>query len=84
MASGSSSARAAAPRRARSPPTPARRTRIATATIILDGKRTDVPVAEGEAVLDAALRAGLDLPWSPARAACAAPAAHACSKAMSR
>jgi ring-1,2-phenylacetyl-CoA epoxidase subunit PaaE len=34
------------------------------ATIILDGKRTDVPVGEGEAVLDAALRAGLDLPYA--------------------
>ena len=34
------------------------------ATVILDGKRTDVPVAEGEAVLDAALRAGLDLPYA--------------------
>ena len=36
----------------------------AIATIILDGTSTDVPVAEGEAVLDAALRAGLDLPFS--------------------
>lgn len=36
----------------------------ATAAIILDGARTEVPVAEGEAVLDAALRAGLDLPFS--------------------
>ncbi len=36
----------------------------ATASIILDGTRTEVPVAEGEAVLDAALRAGLDLPFS--------------------
>jgi ring-1,2-phenylacetyl-CoA epoxidase subunit PaaE len=34
------------------------------ATVILDGKRTDVPVADGEAVLDAALRAGLDLPYA--------------------
>jgi ring-1,2-phenylacetyl-CoA epoxidase subunit PaaE len=34
------------------------------ATVILDGKRRDVPVAEGEAVLDAALRAGLDLPYA--------------------
>ncbi len=34
------------------------------ATVILDGKRTDVPVAEDEAVLDAALRAGLDLPYA--------------------
>jgi ring-1,2-phenylacetyl-CoA epoxidase subunit PaaE len=36
----------------------------ATAAVVLDGKRTEVPVAEGEAVLDAALRAGLDLPFS--------------------
>jgi ring-1,2-phenylacetyl-CoA epoxidase subunit PaaE len=34
------------------------------ATVILDGKRTDVPVEAGEAVLDAALRAGLDLPYA--------------------
>jgi ring-1,2-phenylacetyl-CoA epoxidase subunit PaaE len=34
------------------------------ATVILEGKRTDVPVAAGEAVLDAALRAGLDLPYA--------------------
>ena len=36
----------------------------AVAAVILDGARTEVPVAEGEAVLDAALRAGLDLPFS--------------------
>ena len=36
----------------------------ATATVILDGIRTEVPVAQDEAVLDAALRAGLDLPFS--------------------
>ncbi len=36
----------------------------AVATLIADGKRSDVPVAEGEAVLDAALRAGLDLPFA--------------------
>ena len=36
----------------------------AVATIVVDGIRTDVPVAEGEAVIDAALRAGLDLPYS--------------------
>lgn len=36
----------------------------AIATIIHDGATHDVPVAEGETVLDAALRAGLDLPWS--------------------
>jgi ring-1,2-phenylacetyl-CoA epoxidase subunit PaaE len=37
---------------------------FATATIVHDGTATDIPLAEGEAVLDAALRAGLDLPWS--------------------
>lgn len=36
----------------------------ATADIVLDGSRLAVPVAEGEAILDAALRAGLDLPFS--------------------
>jgi ring-1,2-phenylacetyl-CoA epoxidase subunit PaaE len=35
-----------------------------TAALIIDGTRTDVPVADGEAVLDAALRAGLDLPYA--------------------
>eukprot|EP01037_Dinobryon_pediforme_P002758 gene2758-2798_t len=34
------------------------------ASIIVDGKRREVPVADGEAVLDAALRAGLDLPFA--------------------
>ncbi len=37
---------------------------FATATIIHDGKLNEVPVAEGEAVLEAGLRAGLNLPWS--------------------
>jgi ring-1,2-phenylacetyl-CoA epoxidase subunit PaaE len=37
---------------------------VAVATIIHDGARREVPVAEGETVLDAALRAGMDLPWS--------------------
>jgi ring-1,2-phenylacetyl-CoA epoxidase subunit PaaE len=36
----------------------------ATAEIILDGSRHSFPVAEGEAIVDAALRAGLDLPYS--------------------
>jgi ring-1,2-phenylacetyl-CoA epoxidase subunit PaaE len=36
----------------------------ATATIIHDGIATEIAMAQGEAVLDAALRAGLDLPWS--------------------
>ena len=37
---------------------------VAVATIIHDGATHDVAVAAGETVLDAALRAGLDLPWS--------------------
>jgi ring-1,2-phenylacetyl-CoA epoxidase subunit PaaE len=36
----------------------------AVASLIIDGKRREVPVAEGEAILDAALRAGLDLPFA--------------------
>lgn len=36
----------------------------AVASLIIDGKRRDVPVAEGEAILDAALRAGVDLPYA--------------------
>jgi ring-1,2-phenylacetyl-CoA epoxidase subunit PaaE len=36
----------------------------ATAALIIDGKRREVPVAEGEAILDAALRAGMDLPFA--------------------
>lgn len=37
---------------------------VARATLILDGAATEVPVAGGETVLEAGLRAGLDLPWS--------------------
>ena len=37
---------------------------FATAVIVSDGVRTAVPVMEGEPILDAALRAGLDLPYS--------------------
>ena len=36
----------------------------ATASLVVDGKRSEVPVTEGETVLDAALRAGLDLPYA--------------------
>lgn len=36
----------------------------AVASLIIDGKRREVPVAEGEAILDAALRAGVDLPFA--------------------
>ncbi len=34
------------------------------AALILDGKRSEIPVADDEAVLDAALRAGMDLPYA--------------------
>ena len=37
---------------------------FATAALVVDGRRAEVPVAEGESVLDAALRAGLDLPYA--------------------
>ena len=36
----------------------------AVASLIVDGKRKDVPMADGETVLDAALRAGMDLPYA--------------------
>src|ERR1700756_1646995 len=36
----------------------------AMASLIIDGKRREVPVAEGEAILDAALRVGMDLPFA--------------------
>jgi len=36
----------------------------AHAALIIDGKRREVPVAEGEAILDAALRSGVDLPFA--------------------
>jgi ring-1,2-phenylacetyl-CoA epoxidase subunit PaaE len=36
----------------------------AFAALIIDGKRREVPVADGEAILDAALRAGMDLPFA--------------------
>jgi ring-1,2-phenylacetyl-CoA epoxidase subunit PaaE len=36
----------------------------AIASLIIDGKRREVPVADGEAILDAALRAGMDLPFA--------------------
>jgi ring-1,2-phenylacetyl-CoA epoxidase subunit PaaE len=34
------------------------------AALTVDGKRREVPVAEGESILDAALRAGMDLPYA--------------------
>jgi ring-1,2-phenylacetyl-CoA epoxidase subunit PaaE len=39
-------------------------TPFAVARLTADGRSREVPVAEGEAVLDAALRAGMDLPYA--------------------
>jgi ring-1,2-phenylacetyl-CoA epoxidase subunit PaaE len=50
------------PRRKPAPPDVA--APFAVASLIADGRRTEVSVAEGESVLDAALRAGLDLPYA--------------------
>src|SRR5207237_1161032 len=36
----------------------------AIASLIIDGKRREVPVAANESILDAALRAGMDLPFA--------------------
>lgn len=36
----------------------------AVATVISEGVRTEIPVAEGEAIIDAAIRAGRNLPYS--------------------
>jgi len=46
------------------PKGPAAEASAARATLIVDGKTAEVPVASGETVLEAALRAGLDLPYS--------------------
>jgi ring-1,2-phenylacetyl-CoA epoxidase subunit PaaE len=46
------------------PPPIAAQQAACIASLVVDGARTDVPVAAGEAVLDAALRAGLDLPYA--------------------
>jgi ring-1,2-phenylacetyl-CoA epoxidase subunit PaaE len=43
------------------PPTAAPK---AIATVISEGLRTDIPVSEGEAIIDAAIRAGRNLPYS--------------------
>jgi ring-1,2-phenylacetyl-CoA epoxidase subunit PaaE len=42
----------------------------AFASLVIDGKRREVPVAEGEAILDAALRAGIDLPFACKQGMC--------------
>lgn len=46
------------------PPAPAAAPAVARVAITLDGLTREVPVAAGETVLEAGLRAGLDLPWS--------------------
>ena len=46
------------------PPAPADDASGRVAALIVDGKRREVGVAEGESVLDAALRAGMDLPYA--------------------
>ena len=51
-------------------------TPFATAALISDGRRAEVPVADGEAVLDAALRAGLDLPYACKGGMCSTCRAH--------
>ncbi len=48
--------------RARPVPTGTPATHVAS--LVVDGNRRDVPVADGESVLDAALRAGMDLPFA--------------------
>jgi ring-1,2-phenylacetyl-CoA epoxidase subunit PaaE len=49
----------------RSPPvTPEGQPAIAIATLIIDGARLNVPMSEGETIVDAALRAGRDPPFS--------------------
>jgi ring-1,2-phenylacetyl-CoA epoxidase subunit PaaE len=46
------------------PVVPVTATPKAMASLIIDGKRREVPVAEDESILDAALRAGMDLPFA--------------------
>ena len=46
------------------PPAPLPDAPSRIATLIVDGKRRDVPVHDGETVLEAALRAGMDLPYA--------------------
>ncbi|MGK9166335.1 phenylacetate-CoA oxygenase/reductase subunit PaaK [Inquilinus limosus] len=50
------------PRPKPAPPAPEAPSR--TAVLTVDGKRREVPVADGESILDAALRAGMDLPYA--------------------
>jgi len=42
----------------------AKRPQVAQLSVTVDGARREVPMAEGETVLEAVLRAGIDAPWS--------------------
>ena len=57
--------------RAAPPTREAAQTTTNTVTVIADGKRHAVPIADGEKILDAALRAGLDLPYACKGGMCA-------------
>ena len=59
----SGSLRGSAAGRVRSSVAPAAKPK-AIATVISEGVRSDIPVAEGEAIIDAAIRAGRSLPYS--------------------
>jgi ring-1,2-phenylacetyl-CoA epoxidase subunit PaaE len=48
----------------------------AMASLTVDGKRREVPVADGESILDAALRAGMDLPFACKGGMCSTCRAH--------
>jgi len=59
------------------PPPPAPDARVVTqATVLLHGIETDVPMYEGERVLDAARRQGLDVPFACTGGVCATCRAH--------
>jgi len=65
-------------------PPPAARSEVAgdgsqrRVSVVLQGVRTEVPADPAEAVLDAALRAGLDLPYSCRGGVCATCRARVC------
>ncbi|MBN8928151.1 MAG: phenylacetic acid degradation protein [Rhodospirillales bacterium 69-11] len=54
----------AADARPRAVAAPATAPAESTATVIYEGVRTEIPLAAGETIIDAALRAGRALPWS--------------------
>jgi ring-1,2-phenylacetyl-CoA epoxidase subunit PaaE len=55
---------AGTPARTRAAPPPADAPALAMLTVTAEGVTREVPMAAGETVLEAGLRAGLDLPWS--------------------